>query len=44
MSVNKVKSLAGIVITDSTIANQATELLLEHETAFKMKWRLCIQV
>jgi len=34
MSVNKVKSLAGIVIPDSTIANQATELLLEHGTEF----------
>jgi HD domain len=34
MSVNKVKSLAGIVIPDSTIANQATELLLTHGTEF----------
>lgn len=34
MSINKVKSLAGIVIPDSTIANQATELLLEHGTEF----------
>jgi HD domain len=34
MPVNKVKSLAGIAIPDSTIANQATELLLEHGTEF----------
>lgn len=34
MSVNKVKTLAGIVIPDSAIASQATELLLEHGTAF----------
>src|ERR1700710_76916 len=34
MSVNKVKSLAGIVIPNSTIANQATELLLTHGTEF----------
>jgi len=34
MSVNKIKSLAGIVIPDSTIANQATELLLTHGTEF----------
>jgi len=34
MSVNKVKSLAGIIIPDSTVANQATELLLEHGTEF----------
>jgi len=34
MAVNKVKSLAGIVIPDSTIANQATELLLAHGTEF----------
>ena len=34
MSVTKVKSLAGIVIPDSTIANQATELLLEYGTEF----------
>lgn len=34
MSVNKVKSIAGINIPDSTIANHATELLLEHGTEF----------
>jgi hypothetical protein len=34
MSVIKVKSLAGIAIPDSAIANQATELLLEHGTEF----------
>jgi hypothetical protein len=34
MSVTKLKSVAGIVIPDSTIANQATELLLEHGTEF----------
>ena len=34
MSVNKSKSIAGISIPDSTIANQATELLLEHGTEF----------
>jgi hypothetical protein len=34
MSVNKLKSVAGIIIPDSTIANQATELLLEHGTEF----------
>lgn len=34
MSVNKVKSIAGITIPDSTIANHATELLLEHGTEF----------
>jgi hypothetical protein len=34
MPVNKVKSLAGIVIPDSAIATQATELLLEHGTEF----------
>jgi hypothetical protein len=34
MSVNQVKSLAGINIPDSTIAAQATELLLEHGTEF----------
>ena len=34
MSVTKVKSLAGIVVPDSTIASQATELLLEHGTEF----------
>lgn len=34
MSVNKIKSLAGIDIPDSAIANQATELLLEHGTEF----------
>jgi hypothetical protein len=34
MSVNRLKSLAGIVIPDSSIANQATELLLEHGTEF----------
>jgi hypothetical protein len=34
MSVNKLKSVAGIVIPDSAIATQATELLLEHGTEF----------
>jgi hypothetical protein len=34
MSVNKLKSVAGITIPDSTIANQATELLLTHGTEF----------
>jgi len=34
MSVNQSKSIAGISIPDSTIANQATELLLEHGTEF----------
>jgi len=34
MSVNKLKSVAGILIPDSAIANQATELLLEHGTEF----------
>jgi len=34
MSVNKLKSVAGILIPDSTIASQATELLLEHGTEF----------
>lgn len=34
MSVNKVKTIAGITIPDSTIANHATELLLEHGTEF----------
>lgn len=34
MSVNKVKSIAGITIPDSTIANHATELLREHGTEF----------
>jgi hypothetical protein len=34
MSVTRVKSLAGIVIPDSTIAKQATELLLEYGTEF----------
>ena len=34
MSVNKFKSVAGINIPDSTIANQATELLLEYGTPF----------
>lgn len=34
MAVNRLKSVAGITIPDSTIANQATELLLEHGTAF----------
>ncbi|BAV05401.1 HD domain-containing protein [Filimonas lacunae] len=34
MSVNKVKSVAGISIPDSSIATQATELLLEHGTPF----------
>lgn len=34
MSVNKLKSVAGITIPDSAIANQATELLLEHGTEF----------
>ena len=34
MSVQKLKTLAGINIPDSTIATQATELLLEHGTEF----------
>jgi len=34
MSVNKLKSVAGIRIPDSSIATQATELLLEHGTDF----------
>lgn len=34
MSVNKVKSVAGIVIPDSKIATAATDLLLEHGTTF----------
>jgi len=34
MSVNRIKSLAGITIPDSVIATQATELLLEHGTEF----------
>ncbi|WP_184545133.1 HD domain-containing protein [Mucilaginibacter sp. FT3.2] len=34
MFANKFKSLAGIVIPDSAIANQATDLLLTHGTAF----------
>jgi hypothetical protein len=34
MSVTKVKTIAGITIPDSTIANHATELLLEHGTGF----------
>jgi hypothetical protein len=34
MSVNRIKSLAGITIPDSSIATQATELLLEHGTEF----------
>ena len=34
MSVNKLKSVAGIQIPDSTISSQATELLLEHGTEF----------
>jgi HD superfamily phosphodiesterase len=34
MSVNQLKSIAGITLPDSTIAKQATELLLEHGTEF----------
>src|ERR1700742_195622 len=34
MSVNKVRSVAGISIPDSKIAREATELLLEHGTEF----------
>ncbi|MHA3774913.1 HD domain-containing protein [Verrucomicrobiota bacterium sgz303538] len=34
MKVNKPKAVAGIAIPDSTIANQAMELLLEHGTEF----------
>lgn len=34
MSVNRLKSVAGIVIPDSKIATEATELLLEHGTEF----------
>lgn len=34
MSVNRLKSIAGITIPDSAIATQATELLLTHGTEF----------
>src|SRR6202047_4516230 len=34
MSVKTLKSVAGVAIPDSTIAQQATELLLEHGTEF----------
>lgn len=34
MSVNRLKSVADIIIPDSKIATQATELLLEHGTEF----------
>lgn len=34
MSVKKMKTVAGIAIPDSTLAQQATELLLEHGTEF----------
>ncbi len=34
MSVNRLKSVAGITIPDSRIATEATELLLEHGTEF----------
>ncbi len=34
MQVNKLRSIAGITIPDSKIADQATELLLEHGTEF----------
>lgn len=34
MAVNRFKTVAGITIPDSTIAHQATELLLEHGTEF----------
>lgn len=34
MAINRPKSVSGIVIPDSTIATQATELLLEHGTEF----------
>jgi hypothetical protein len=34
MNTNKIRSIAGIGIPDSTIATQATELLLEHGTEF----------
>jgi hypothetical protein len=34
MTINKPKAVADIKIPDSTIANQATELLLEHGTEF----------
>jgi hypothetical protein len=34
MSINRLKKVAGISIPDSKIATQATELLLEHGTAF----------
>jgi len=34
MSVNHLKKIAGITVPDSTIANQATELLLAHGTEF----------
>lgn len=34
MSVNRLKKVAGIIIPDSKIATQATDLLLEHGTEF----------
>jgi hypothetical protein len=34
MSVNRLKSVAGITIPDSQLANEATELLLDHGTPF----------
>ena len=34
MSVHKFKTVAGIAVPDSSLANQATELLLEHGTDF----------
>ena len=34
MAINRPKNVAGIIIPDSTIATQATELLLEHGTEF----------
>lgn len=34
MSINRPKAVAGIKIPDSTIAQQATELLLEHGSVF----------
>ncbi|CAD0218104.1 HD domain-containing protein [Chryseobacterium sp. JV274] len=34
MSVNRMKEVAGIIIPDSKIATEATELLLEHGTEF----------
>jgi hypothetical protein len=34
MSIKQLKSVAGIQIPDSQIANQATDLLLEHGTEF----------